>query len=154
MRGAMRNIVSSIVVVALAASLPSCINADPSLFYVDAGADITRPDIMVDDSGDEPPPDPKVACKACLEAPDDPGPGCQSVVDPCKANENCLKIYDCALEKGCMQRPATQEIQLCGYTNCIAPAGIAITDLGVTLATAVAQCDFEKCNPNPCGPTP
>ena len=151
MRGTMRKIVNSIVVTSLAAALASCINADPSNFYVDAGADIARPDIVVDDSGDAP--DPNAACKACLEAPEDPGPGCKGPVDACKADEMCAKIYDCGFENACWGLAAIPEIQICGYMKCIVPLGLGLSDPSVALATAVVVCTIPKCNPNPCGPT-
>ena len=149
MKDAMRNTVKSILLTSFA-TVAGCINADPSNFPVDAGSDAGRPDVIVDDSGDAP--DPNAACKTCLETPDEPGPGCKSVLDSCQADQGCAGIYDCAFEKGCMALPSLMEILICGFINCN-PNMLPPNDPSFNLASGIAQCSATKCKP-PCGPTP
>ncbi|MET0592162.1 MAG: hypothetical protein ABW133_05655 [Polyangiaceae bacterium] len=148
----MRNLAQSILLSFFAAA-PGCINADPSNFLVDAGVDAPPSppvDADIDDSGDAP--DPYAACKACLEAPEVPGPGCKTAVDACKADESCLKVYECAFEQKCIGLPSVPEILLCGFTKCNTPLGVPYEHPATALAQALVVCEVPKCNPIPCGP--
>jgi hypothetical protein len=145
----MRTAVFSILLTLLAALLPGCIDADPSTFPgVDAGLDARTG--VADTASDV---DPHAACRACLEAPEDPGPGCGGRVAACMADARCPLIYECGFERGCWSLTTQMEVVSCGLP-CFVAAGV--TNLGdpvVTLVTDVLGCVLGQCQPA-CGANP
>ena len=148
----MRTAVYSILATLLAASLPGCINADPSTFpgLVDGGAPVTRPDVMRDTPEDV---DPRSICRACLAAPEDPGPGCEAANTACVTDEKCNIVYECAFRLDCLSLPTQVDIINCSI-GCFGEAGITSpTHPSVALATAITTCVLGQCQPA-CGVSP
>jgi hypothetical protein len=144
----MRNPVICILLTSLAAAIPGCINAEPSTFPVDAGPQ--RPDVVRDTADDA---DPHAACRACLEAPEDPGPGCAGAVAACMADPKAAYIYECGFRHDCWSLPAQADIVNCGFP-CFTEAGItSFGDPAITLTTAVLMCVLGGCQPV-CGANP
>ena len=150
----MRNITICILLTSLAASMPACINADPSTFpNLDAGSG-GRPDVVsVSDGETDGDAEPPLSCRACLEAPEDPGPGCAALTAACTSDMKCNIIYECAFEIGCWFLPTQAEIVSCGFP-CYARAGVSNpADPVFTLGTPVVQCVLSVCQPA-CGAKP
>ena len=139
------------ILILLAASHPGCIDANPSTFPdPDAGPVIVRPDVVRDTADDA---DLHAACRACLTAPEDPGPGCGSALAACVANEKCEKIYECGFHRDCWSLPTQTDIINCGFP-CFAEAGVTdFADPAVTLIQAVSPCVLGPCQPA-CGVVP
>jgi len=132
-----------------AAMLSGCINADPSTFPMDAGS-AGRPDVVRDTADDA---DPHAACRACLEAPEDPGPGCAGPLAACVADPKASIIYECGFVRECWSLPTQADIVGCGFP-CFTEAGItSFGDPAVTLVTAVMMCVLGGCQPV-CGANP
>ena len=135
----------------LTASLPGCINADPSPFLnLDASPPIMRPDVVRDTADDV---DPQAVCRACLTAPEDPGPGCGSIISACVADEKCNLVYECGFRRDCWSLPTPTDIFNCGFP-CFAEAGItSINDPSVPLVQPLSPCVTTACQ-SACGVTP
>jgi hypothetical protein len=89
---------------------------------------------------------PQAACAACMEAPEDPGPGCQPTFTACKDNPKCALIIKCGFERQCFQG-SRREFMNCGLP-CVTNNGVLTPDdpvlnLGATLFQCLAN--------GPCG---
>jgi hypothetical protein len=143
----MRNIVISLFASAVA-TMMGCVDATPSDFTVpDAGAGGGRADV---DYGDLPPdaiPDPNALCRACLEAPEDPGPGCAGPHAACMADEKCASIYECAFMKDCWSIGEQGPIIICTLP-CYQAVGITSPmDPVVALTSPILGCVLGPCAP-------
>jgi hypothetical protein len=112
------------------------------IVHVDkAGGPIAMPD-----ASDDGRIDPEAACLACMTAPDEPGPGCQTVFDACKQNEKCSGFVDCGFELKCFTG-SKREVLKCGEP-CVARGGPLTPDNPAFLLVA----NFFQCTAyGPCG---
>jgi hypothetical protein len=79
-------------------------------------------------------------CQRCVEAPDEPGPGCGNAVAACVADPVCALVYECALAKGCLEKADQHDSVTCGVP-CAEEAGVrTTTDPVVTLILGVTDC--------------
>jgi hypothetical protein len=82
---------------ALALAMPAC---NPSVYIVsdDAGAapSDARSDVAVADPA---------TCVPCVNAPDKPGPGCDTEYAACEADATCNGLWQCVLASGCIGGP-------------------------------------------------
>jgi hypothetical protein len=143
----MRKLVISMLASALA-SILGCVDATPSTFP-DAGAGGGRPPPPDVDYGDLAPdeiPDPVAVCKACLEAPEDPGPGCGMPYSACYGNTQCASIFDCGFETSCFVLPSQGEIIVCSLP-CFFKFGVTSpSDPIVMLTQPLLDCLIAKCS--------
>ena len=112
-----------------------------------------RPDV---DYGDLPPdaiPDPHAECKACLEAPEDPGPGCATAYATCMADRKCKSISDCAFELDCWKLPMQGEITICALECFFKEMVFDPADPIAMVLNPVAACVLGVCQPV-CGMMP
>jgi hypothetical protein len=58
------------------------------------------------------------ACKACLETPDEAGPGCGSEYTVCTANAECAAMIACTFAAGCYKGSPSL------YVNCALPCAM------------------------------
>jgi hypothetical protein len=65
---------------------------------------------------------PAAACRACMAAPEDPGPGCQTPYDACVANGMCRAMIDCGFVDRCFLGPR-RDFLTCA-TPCLTKAGV------------------------------
>ena len=142
-----------IATVALVAA-SGCLSVDP----VDFEAPDTRPviDASVDsafgdggevDVGDAADGDGALSCYQCIEAPDDPGPGCGTEFAACEAQPQCKAIMDCVLAAGCFFLASTKDFTVCAIP-CAVEAGVTSTDDPiVVLGLNVAYCADKSCRP-------
>src|SRR4051812_128531 len=63
----------------------------------------TKDPVVDADAGPDAGLGPQEACFACMSAPDEPGPGCESAFTSCKTNEKCDIIIQCGFERECFQ---------------------------------------------------
>lgn len=127
-----------------------CLDVDPLPFYPrDAG---TMDVGSVDDAGEDAP-DPKAVCRACIETPNDPGPGCGDQYQACFANDKCVLIFECVLAKGCTSAPTQPEIINCALPCVSEAGGVNIGDPAVQLILPIAPCVLGVCKPA-CGVSP
>jgi hypothetical protein len=148
----MRNLVVSMLAPALA-SILGCVDATPSDFTVPDAGSGGQPDV---DYGDLPPDaitDPIEICRACLAAPEDPGPGCATGYNACMAIEQCMKIVNCYLEAGCAQKPTMAEANGCALPCFVSNGVSSLDDPIIPIATPVGACATAACHPA-CGGTP
>ena len=96
----------------------------------------------LDDAADA---DTTLGCYQCIEAPDDPGPGCGTEFLACEAEPKCKAIMDCVLAAGCFFLATTKDFTVCAIP-CAVEAGVTSTDDPiVTLGLNVAYCADAKC---------
>jgi hypothetical protein len=108
--------------------------------------DKTAGPVATRDASDDGGTDPLAACRACMTAPDEPGPGCQSVVNACQQNPKCSGIIDCGFELQCIGG-SKRAIFACGLP-CVARVGVLTPDDPTLLLAA----NFFQCVANgPCG---
>jgi hypothetical protein len=89
---------------------------------------------------------PQQACSACMAAPDEPGPGCETAFLACKGNEKCNIIIQCGFERECFQG-SRKGFLTCGLP-CVTAGGVLTGDDPVlTLASTLFQCLAN----GPCG---
>src|SRR5689334_595038 len=90
--------------------------------------------------------DPATACKACIAAPEDPGPGCKMSYDACAANGMCKTMLECAFDDHCFLAPRRD------FLNCAVPC---LTKAGVDTMNAavleIASSLFQCLANGPCG---
>jgi len=88
----------------------------------------------------------QAACLACLIAPEEPGPGCQTASTACRQNEKCSIFIDCGFEQQCF-KGSKRAVFACGQP-CLARVG-ALTpeDPALLLASNFFQCAAN----GPCG---
>jgi hypothetical protein len=108
--------------------------------------DKTREPVIDSDAGADVNTDPQAACFACMAAPDEPGPGCETAFSACKGNEKCNIIIGCGFERGCFQG-SKKGFLTCGLP-CVTAGGVLTGDDPVlTLASNLFQCSAN----GPCG---
>jgi hypothetical protein len=84
------------------------------------------------------------ACQACLNAPDMPGPGCQTEIQACEALTDCAPLLPCSAAMNCYG------LTQAGFINCGLPCGTA-SDIsaamgpGFTAAVAYFMCVTAAC---------
>jgi hypothetical protein len=128
------------------AAAAGCINADPSTFPSNDAGPIVRPDVLGDG-------DTHAGCRACLEAPEDPGPGCAGPLAVCMADEKCPIIYECGFVRECWSLPTQTEVTSCGFP-CFQEAGVtSLGDPVVAVTLGVLACVLGACQPA-CGANP
>ena len=84
-------------------------------------------------------------CRACLGAPDAPGPGCGDELAACQADPKCGAALACALADGCFDRGSLGQLVVCGLP-CAKAAGIVSNDdPAVTQAFNFLHCAGTTC---------
>jgi hypothetical protein len=95
--------------------------------------------IVGPDAGEDGGLDPAAACRACMAAPEDPGPGCKMPYDTCMANGMCRTMLACAFEFQCFLGP--QRLFLTCAIPCLERAGVDNMNAEVlTTASSLFQC--------------
>jgi hypothetical protein len=132
-------VVSGLIFVAVAALASACLDMPITQLAK------TENPVAVPDAGEDAP-DPVAICAACIAAPEDPGPGCQTPNDACMAHPKCARMIQCAFDDRCILGPRKTFLG-CGLT-CLTKAGVETSDDSVlVLATTLFQC-FAN---GPCG---
>ena len=104
------------------------------------------PDVDYGDLAPDEIPDPVAVCKACLEAPEDPGPGCATAHANCYGVEQCASIFDCGFETNCYALPSQGEIIVCAIP-CFVKFGVSSPSDPVTMLTQpLLTCLIDKCS--------
>ena len=148
-----------VALVALVVVCGACLSVDP----VDFTPPDTRPVVSFDtsiadssigeagnetdaelDAGDV---DATLGCYQCIEAPDDPGPGCGTEFAACAAEPRCKAIMDCVFVEGCFFLASTKDFVVCAIP-CATDAGVTTTDDPIIqLGLNVAYCADKSCRP-------
>lgn len=90
--------------------------------------------------------DPVEVCAACIQAPEDPGPGCKTPYDACVAEPPCKLMIQCAFDDHCILGPRKAFLG-CGLP-CLEKAGVKTSDDKIlTFASILFQCLAN----GPCG---
>jgi hypothetical protein len=98
------------------------------------------------DAGDDGGPSAAELCRACIAAPEDPGPGCKTPHDVCMANGMCKAMIQCAFDDRCFLGP--QRNFLTCAIPCLEKAGVDNMNAEVlTTASTLFQCLAN----GPCG---
>jgi hypothetical protein len=101
--------------------------------------DKTEGPVVPPDASDDGEIDPQAACRACMAAPEDPGPGCQTVFSACRENPKCSLFIDCGFELQCFLG-SKREVLSCG-DPCLKRGGpLAPTDPAFLLAANFFNC--------------
>lgn len=132
-----------------------CLSVDPIDFQApdahppfDASIDSTFGDGgELDAEADAADVDGTLGCYACIEAPDDPGPGCGTEYTACVDKPQCKAIMDCVFAAGCFYLATTKDFTVCAIP-CAIEAGVTSTDDPiVVLGLNVAYCADKTCRP-------
>ena len=108
--------------------------------------DKTEGPVVGPDASDDGGMDPQAACRACLAAPDEPGPGCQTAFSACQQNPKCTVFIDCGFELKCFEG-SKRAVLTCGLP-CLSRGGVLTPDdPALTLASNFFQCAAN----GPCG---
>jgi hypothetical protein len=106
----------------------------------------TQGPVSTPDASDDGPLDPQLACLACLNEPEDPGPGCNMPYTARLQDAKCNKIIQCGFESQCFQGSRKAFLN-CGLP-CVTKGGVLTPDDPVlTLAQNLFQCLAN----GPCG---
>ena len=124
--------VSCLIVVAMAALPSACLEMP---IHRIAKAD----PIPIPDAGEDGGLDPAEACRACVAAPEDPGPGCKTPYDACIADGMCKAMIECAFDERCFLGPQ-RTFLTCAYP-CLGKAGVSTMNAPVLeKASNLFQC--------------
>jgi hypothetical protein len=93
--------------------------------------------------------DAKGPCSTCMEAPSEPGPGCEDALAVCNEFETCKATMDCAFEFGCLDLPTIPDILSCGI-DCSEITGVVEDEDAVAALGTVFTCVVGPCAPS-CG---
>ena len=108
--------------------------------------DKTEGPVVMPDASDDGRMDPQAACLACMNAPEEPGPGCQTVFSACKQNPKCSVFIDCGFELQCFQG-SKRAVFACGQPCLSRIGGLTPDDPALLLASNFFQCVVN----GPCG---
>lgn len=90
------------------------------------------------------------ACYDCLEAPNDPGPGCANEYKACDDDPKC-KAQQACYRKDCSWAIKPTDVFACG-SKCFEDLGVAFDDPASLLAYNIYLCATKACGPL-CFPT-
>jgi hypothetical protein len=108
---------------------------DPSPYYLDVDAAAPPPRDAGADGG---------GCGRCLNAPDQPGPGCATEVAACQMDPVCRDTFAC-FQTRCEGLTSQEQVVGCGLP-CAQEAGLTSTAGSTfTLATNVFNCLLGAC---------
>jgi hypothetical protein len=88
-------------------------------------------------------------CNACVQAPDQPGPGCGSEQAACSALPVCKATVECATRAFCFERGSLGALEQCGLP-CAIDSGIVLGDPAYTASLQVFSCVLASCG-SACG---
>jgi hypothetical protein len=129
------------------AGLAACLDMSANNYVVPV--EEAAPPPVVDAGEDAPDVDTRPPCVQCLEAPDQPGPGCGTALAECRGDPKCSATYDCVLAKSCLTKGDQKKIILCGLP-CAQEAGIiAQDDPSAVLILDIVACIQASCA-SPC----
>ena len=136
---------AALVLFCLAAAT-GCLSVDPVDFVaVESGPGDSSTVETTSEVAEENDAETSLDCYACIEAPDDPGPGCGDEYGTCIANAQCKAIMDCVYVARCFYLKTTKDFVACAIP-CAAEAGVVETDDPVvTLGLNVAYCVDKVC---------
>ena len=98
------------------------------------------------DAGTDAATDPQAACLACMQAPEDPGPGCAIPFQVCFQDDRCAPLVQCAIDAQCLQ--GSRRLFVSCSVPCLTKGGVQTPDEYVlTIATNLFQCIAN----GPCG---
>jgi hypothetical protein len=133
-------VVGSLIFIAVAALASACLEMPVTRLSK------TENPIVGQDAGEDAGPGPLEICKACVAAPEDPGPGCKTPYDTCMREPKCGRMIQCAFDDGCFLGPRRGFLG-CGL-SCLTKAGVETSDDTVlTPASNLFQCLAN----GPCG---
>jgi hypothetical protein len=132
-------VVRSLILIAVVALPPACLDMP-----------VTRlsktDDPIVIDAGEDGGSDPQVACRACITAPNEPGPGCLNNYTTCVEHPLCKIMINCAFDLQCYQG-SRKAFLTCAYP-CLEKAGITTgNEEVITIASTLFTCSAN----GPCG---
>ncbi|HMJ10988.1 MAG TPA: hypothetical protein VK524_06250 [Polyangiaceae bacterium] len=85
------------------------------------------------------------SCRACMLAPEQPGPGCAAAIAPCVDDEKCWAIVECTLTTGCLEYGSLNPRVECGIP-CVEQVGItSFNDPSVLRSIAIQECTLAAC---------
>ena len=121
--------------------LVACLDATPYTMPPPANDGGANPTIDAAEDGDAA----TTTCRACLGAPDAPGPGCGDELAACQADPKCGAALACALADGCFDRGSLGQLVVCGLP-CAKAAGIVSNDdPALTQAFDLFHCAGTTC---------
>jgi hypothetical protein len=115
----------------------ACIDTSPVHVFKEGGVIGTWDATEDDDAGPNP------ACRACIAAPNDPGPGCGDELGRCGETKFCMRIYECAYAGGCVFKKTQNESIACAL-----PCASDITDVydpSISRAVELTSCFHANC---------
>lgn len=115
---------------------PACLDPTPIIVKKDAS---TAPGDATADANVHP------ACRACLEAPSSPGPGCGDDFDKCGSTGTCRQIYDCALKKDCFFKASVNASISCGVPCAVQAGTTNQHDPSIGAILSLAACAHQAC---------
>ncbi|MET0593683.1 MAG: hypothetical protein ABW133_13350 [Polyangiaceae bacterium] len=88
-------------------------------------------------------------CLRCIQAPEEPGPGCSIPYTACVENEQCKLILECGIQMGCFQGPR-KGFLACGL-GCLMAGGVKTPDdKTLNAASNAFQCFANGACANSC----
>ena len=113
--------------------------AEPAQAPKSRDAGITEPGDAASEAADPNPP-----CRACIAAPNQPGPGCADELSRCNDWASCLDIYACGYAAGCIFKKTQAESLEC-FRPCAEPYA-SIDDPTIVVTIQLISCVYAKCN--------
>ena len=111
---------------------------DPPITSLEGGGH-ARPPPLEEDAATDAPEDLLTGCKRCMNADEDPGPGCYSAYTTCVNDKKCNDTLECIYGAGCFGA-SPKSFLGCG-TPCGTKAGIFTgNDPSLAIAAALFQC--------------
>ena len=128
------------------ASLPACLDLPPRVVPADAGVEV--------DGGPVVRPDGPSVCVTCIQAPDDPGPGCGTAWAPCAVEPRCVGLVECSEERNCFRfnnlnqflgcvQPCVEKFMLAGTTDPVYPLVTPIVFCTTGVGVCAPICNVE-----------
>ena len=108
--------------------------------------DKTKGPIVDTDAATDGPAGPQAACMVCMAAPEEPGPGCQTIYRTCREDAKCSVFIDCGFERECFQG-SKKALFNCGLPCANIGGVLTPDDPALTLAANLFQCLAN----GPCG---
>lgn len=84
-------------------------------------------------------------CRACVEGPEEPGPGCQRATEGCLADEKCAAMYECMYELGCFAEESVNASANCALPCAVRAGALTGADSSLQLGVEVVMCVYDSC---------
>jgi hypothetical protein len=86
------------------------------------------------------------SCRQCVQAPDEPGPGCAALWAECVAEPRCEVMAECAIDRGCLSLHTVDERTACSLPCADMVGGVTSGgDPIVPLILRLNVCSLDAC---------